>query len=274
MATGDAALAAGMDLVDGNSPANTLATEDNKTRDYIAERTNAITPVEKGGTGADNAAAARSNLGVVLTGTSADSGGKVPIYSAGGQLATATPTSGGHAASKSYVDGAIPSTAGLVSLTYLNDRIGPGASVPIYSAGGPATSGYSVAYINVDGRVSRGASSERYKKFISEIDPGGLGDIWPSLTRYQMRHGDGAWKYGYIAERLDENDDQRPFVVYQTETLQDEETGEWVTQLAVDEEGAPVPESIDFIALLMAQNAQLHQAVELLAQRVDALEAS
>lgn len=115
-----------------------------------------------------------------------------------------------------------------------------------------ATSGYTVAYINGDGRVSRGASSERYKKFISTIDPASLGDLWPDLVRYQMRNGDGTWKYGYIAERLDESDDLRPFVVYNTDDQ---------------------PDSIDFIALLMAQNAQLHQAVELLAQRLDNLEA-
>ena len=118
----------------------------------------------------------------------------------------------------------------------------------------PATSGYTVAYINSDGRLARGASSERYKKYISDIDPAALGDIWPDLTRYQMRHGDGAWKYGYIAERLAEHPDQQPFVVY------------------ADQDGTLVPESIDFIALLMAQNAQLHQHLDLLAQRLTALE--
>ncbi|MER6564560.1 hypothetical protein ABT300_44045, partial [Streptomyces sp. NPDC001027] len=162
---------------------------------------------------------------------------------------------------------------GLVGVDYLNARIGPGATVPIYSAGGPDTSGYSVAYINSDGRISRGASSERYKKFISEIDPASLGDVWPSLVRYQMRHGDGAWKYGYIAERLNENDDQQPFVVYQTETLYDASTDTTTTQLVRDDDGNPVPDSIDFLGLLMVQNAQLHQAVDLLAQRIQALEA-
>lgn len=270
MAIGDDAENAGMDTLTGEELANTLATEINKSRDYIAERTSDVTPIEKGGTGADNAAAARSNLGVVLTGTSADAAGKVPIYSADGQLATASPTSSGHAASKGYVDGAIPSTAGLVSLTYLNDRIGPGASVPIYSAGGLATSGYTAAYINGDGRISRGASSERYKKFISEIDPGSLGDVWPSLVRYQMRQGDGSWKYGYIAERLDESDDLRPFVVYLTETIHDEETDAYITQLVLDEDGHPMPDSIDFIALLMVQNAQLNARLTALEAR-DAL---
>lgn len=118
----------------------------------------------------------------------------------------------------------------------------------------PATSGWQVAYINSDGRLARGSSSERYKKYISEIDPASLGDIFPTLSRFQMRGGDGTWTYGYIAERLAEHDDQRPFVVY------------------ADHDGELVPDSIDFIPLLMAQNAQLHQAIDLLVQRIQALE--
>lgn len=117
-----------------------------------------------------------------------------------------------------------------------------------------ATNSYTVAYINGDGRVSKGASSERYKKFISVIDPDSLGDIWPDLSRFQMRTGDGSWKYGYIAERLAEHPDQQPFVVY------------------ADIDGHLVPDSIDFIALLMAQNAQLRQHLDLLAQRIENLE--
>lgn len=270
MATGDAALAAGMDLVDGNSPANTLATEDNKTRDYIAQRTNAITPVAKGGTGADNAEAARANLGLVKWASSADADGKVPMYHSGGRIAVARPTSNGHASDKEYVDdiynllnsSKLPTAGGTITGSlFLPNAV-------------PATSGYAVAYINGDGRLAKNASSERYKKHITEIDPGQLGDIWPQLHRYQMRNGDGSWKYGYIAERLAESDDLRPFVVYRTESTTDPETGLTEVSLVLDRDGGdPVPESIDFIALLMAQNAQLHQAVELLTQRLDALEA-
>ena len=64
MATGDDAAAAGMDLVSGSALANTIDDELNKTRDYIAQRTSAETPVSKGGTGATTAAAARASLGV------------------------------------------------------------------------------------------------------------------------------------------------------------------------------------------------------------------
>lgn len=63
MATGDDALAAGMDIMTGSEPANTLDTEVNLTRDYIAQRTSTVTPVSKGGTGATSASGARTNLG-------------------------------------------------------------------------------------------------------------------------------------------------------------------------------------------------------------------
>lgn len=50
MAIGDAAVLAGMAILTGSEPANTIDTEINKTRDYIADRTSTVTPVAKGGT--------------------------------------------------------------------------------------------------------------------------------------------------------------------------------------------------------------------------------
>lgn len=253
MATGDDALAAGMDIVPGTTLANTIDTEINKTRDYIAQRTSAVQPVAKGGTGATSVEGARAALSVPsiasvdlsLSGKVAYSDtaapgiatpNKLAAYDGGGRIATAAPVSNEDA----------------VDLGTLAAHIGAGAYIPIYSAGGPATQNYSVAYINGDGRISRGASSERYKKHIKAIDPAELGDIWPELHRFQMKQGEaGAWKYGYIAERLHESEDLRSFVVY-------------------DLEGRP--DSIDFIGLLLAQNAQLHQAVDLLTQRLESLE--
>lgn len=257
MATGDAALAAGMDLVDGNSPANTLGTEDNKSRDYIAQFFNTAK------TWVEGLFVRKTD---VYDGQS-DRSGLLVKYNTGSTITVFDPTANGHAATKRYVDDKVgsipppsfPSGGG----TFTGQVYFPNSS--------PATSAYAVAYINGDGRLSRNASSERYKKWISDIDPAELGDIWPSLVRYQMRHGDGSWKYGYIAERLHETDDLRPFVVYATATeLVD---GEPATRLALDENGELIPDSIDFIALLMAQNAQLHQAVDLLEQRISALEA-
>lgn len=235
MAIGDDALAAGMAIVDGNSTlANTLDTEINKSRDYIAQRTSTVTPVAKGGTGATSAAAALTNLGALPRAEVFDGAGsvfnKVPRYDAAGRLIVATPAEQNHAVPlgtiNSFFANYIPRWGGSIDQGHLY--------LPIAT---PATSSYAVAYINGDGRVSKGASSERYKKYISVIDPSSLGDIWPDLVRYQMKGGDGSWKYGYIAERLDEAEDLRAFVVYDDEHR---------------------PDSIDFIALLMAQNAQLH----------------
>lgn len=257
------ALAAGMQLVPGTAPASDLDEYINQTRDYIAQRTSAVTPITKGGTGATSAANARTALGVPSTdsvclrnglgfpmGVAQISAHQIGLYYNDGA---------GRFAIRKSLNGNTDDTA-LASEAMLNgvegakvNRAGDTITGNLYLPNSsPATAGYAVAYINNDGRVSRGASSERYKKYISDIDPASLGDIFPQLTRFQMRGGDpGAWKYGYIAERLAENDDTEPFVVYN----QDDE-----------------PETIDFIALLIAQNAQLHQAVDLLTQRLDALE--
>jgi hypothetical protein len=64
MAIGDDAAAAGLEVYSGLENANELATMLNQRGDEIARRTSLVTPVAKGGTGADTAAGARINLGV------------------------------------------------------------------------------------------------------------------------------------------------------------------------------------------------------------------
>jgi hypothetical protein len=65
MAIGDDAVAAGMSIVNATTgKVIDGATEINRSRDYIAQRTNAITPITKGGTGATTATGARTNLDV------------------------------------------------------------------------------------------------------------------------------------------------------------------------------------------------------------------
>lgn len=120
-----------------------------------------------------------------------------------------------------------------------------------------ASSGYTVAYVNGDGRVARGASSERYKTDITPIAPDSLGDIWPDLHTFAMRDDPARVpRVGYIAERLAESEALRPFVVWRQEAV--EVDGQVVYRIATDEDGNPIAESIDFIALLLAQVAQLN----------------
>jgi hypothetical protein len=255
MATGDDALAAGMDVVDPSTDLVKDGGEEiNKTRDYLAQRTAAVTPIANGGTGVTNAAAALIALGAVPVADVYPGTGSVanliPKYDSVGRLIVATPSASNEASPKAYTDTKLPLAGGTVTGHIY---------VPNATA---ATSGYTVAYINGDGRISQGASTERVKKYISQIEPAILGDLFPGLFRFQMRQGDGSWKFGYIAERLAESDALRPFVVW--ETAEDGRT------LALDDDGNPVPLSIDFISLLLAQVAQLHVRVRALESRTEA----
>lgn len=246
MAAGDAASAAGYTVYPDSVLANRIAELIAYALDDLAAKTGdkgAPIPLTLGGTGANSAEAARTALGLVIATSLTGSAGKIPTYSGDGTLAAATPTATNHVTPKSYVDAAVAGIDVSNKVSKSGDTMTGDLKLPNAD---PATSGYVVCYLNSDGRVSRGASSERYKKFISAIDPLGLGDVWPVMQRFQMRSGDGVWKYGYIAEHLAESEDLQPFVVY-------------------DAEGRP--DSIDFIALLMVQNAQLHERVKALEAR-------
>lgn len=283
MPAGDDAAAAGMDLVPGSTQADEIDTEINKTRDYIAQRTSAITPIAKGGTGADTVSGARTNLGAAAASHT--------------HPATAISTSGGASnvqADQDYIVGQlnthwieigrrIENTGGNISgnLGVAGHIFVPGST--------PASSGWTIAYINSDGRISRGASSARYKDDIVELDPLSLGDLFPPFASYVMKDDPGKMtRYGYIAETLDESDALRPFVVYQREPIYEQlevrdcdgnvtgyQQGRVIGSTRVrDKDDNPVPESIDFIALLLAQVAQLHEHVEQLTARVATLEGS
>lgn len=109
---------------------------------------------------------------------------------------------------------------------------------------------WTVAYIDGDGRLTRGASSARFK---TAIIPADLDcDLFSAeLKEYEMLNGDGWRMLGYIAEDLVGTPMER-FVVWEREV---DEEGEW--HFAQDESGDKVPLSIDFITMLMAQTAQL-----------------
>lgn len=218
MATGDDALAAGMAIMTGNELANTLDTEVNLSRDYIAQRTSAITPIDKGGTGATTADAARTNLGLGTAATEDISGG------------------GGDVASTGWV------AANYASATAVNSRVAKSGDTMTGDLklpnATPATSSYVVAYINGDGRISKGASSRRFKRNIRQ--PRALPAVFAvGLSEYEMRDGDGTRILGYIAEDL---------------------VGTPMARFVVrDADGKP--EAIDVIQLLMVQVAVLQERV-------------
>lgn len=252
MPNGDDALAAGMDVVLGTEDIRNSYDEINKTRDYIAQRTSAVTPVLKGGTGATTASGARANLGLTTmdqaitpsTIVQRDTNASIAAdYVYVGQA----PVLAQHATPKSYVDAAIASKADDSNTVH---RTGDTMTGQLYLPNSfAAASGFTVCYINGDGRVSRGSSSRRYKKYIH--DAPALGDLFAApLREYQMRADgvmpdDGVKHIGYIAEELVDTDMER-FVVIVNDQV----------------------ESIDFIALLLAQNAQLNARLSALEDKL------
>lgn len=225
MNNGDDALEAGMDILDGNEDRREGYDEINKSRDYIARFFDAVkTWVTTNFLATSEAAAPGSAVG-----------GKLVRYKNDTRVTVSSPIAQADAANKLYVDnaiagisfppGGVPSSGG----TFTGNVYFPNAS--------PATSGYAVAYINGDGRLSKNASSARYKEEITDAPD--LGNIWPQLREYQMVGGDGDRKIGYIAEELYGTPAER-FIVW------------------ADLGAGVVPDSIDFIALLMAQNADLN----------------
>lgn len=275
MAIGDDATAAGIALVPGSGLASDLDMYINRLADELARRTMTTLSLARGGTGATTAPAARSNLGVGDSGTHEDryyvvnwsrannlielewygrirarvDGVILPGFATESDIATIN-SAVADRYSKSEADGRYVFKGGD---TMTGDLRIPGASA--------ATSSFQVAYINGDGRVSRGSSSARYKKHISPFDPEDLGDIWPAFQRYKMRTDGVApaetiWRYGYIAEQLAQHPDQAAFVVYRD----------------VDDSGEEVPDSIDFIGLLLAQTAQLRAQLDATQQRLEHLE--
>ena len=122
---------------------------------------------------------------------------------------------------------------------------------------------WTVAYIDGDGRLTRGASSRRFKE---KIVPAPTSETFfaAELKEFQMRGGNGWRVLGYIAEDLVGTPMER-FVVWEREK---DENGDY--RVVRDESGNPVPLSIDFVPMLMAQNSELNQRVkELEAQNAE-----
>lgn len=242
MAIGDDATAAGIPLVASTDEVRKGYEQHNETRDIIAQRTNAVTPVTKGGTGSTTPSAARTALGIVASNIPTNAGNVQSDlqYLSDFKL---TRSSAQYNSDFAARDSAIADRVAKSGDTMSGQLFLPNSFA--------ASASWTVAYINGDGRVCRGSSSLRYKKFVSEQDPLELGNIFPKFNRFQMRAdgltpAENKWRYGPIAEEMAAEPDQEPFVVYR------------------DVDGEVVPESVDFIGLLIAQNAQLHARLTVL----------
>lgn len=198
MANGDAAANAGMDVVPGTADRRQGYDEINKTRDYIAERTSTVQPVEKGGTGATDAAGARANLSTYS---------KAEVDTALDAKLAKT----GTAAHATDAAGLVKGT-GFIGFDGTNWSVGGGLTVSgaIYTPNGranPVSSGYVAAYINGDGRLGASASSRRFKKEIAAWTPDLQAVFAMQLVTFRYKAAiygtaDAPVEAGLIAEEL------------------------------------------------------------------------
>lgn len=235
MAIGDDAIAAGMAIVAGTAQANTIDTEINRSRDYIAQRTSAVTPITKGGTGATTAAAARTNLGCAATShthtwsqitgipaTFAPSSHTHPWDQVTGKPST-YPTTWAQVSGK---PGSFPPSGHLHSsldasgnrrfgdLPNVGGRAGWGTSDNVVLAGTfflqneqVVTTSYRAMYLNGDGRVGVTPSARKYKKDIRPKAYGLTDAVALEVVNYRLRaavfgSGEAPIEVGVIAEQL------------------------------------------------------------------------
>jgi len=125
---------------------------------------------------------------------------------------------------------------------------------------------WTIAYIDGDGRLTRGASSARFKVDIVP-EPMGADYFQAELKEFAMKGGNGWRVLGYIAEDLVGTDMER-FVVWERYEGEDGER-----HVLRDVSGQPVPLSIDWIPLLLAQNTQIKRELADTTDRLEAIEA-
>lgn len=253
MALGDDAIAAGMDIVDPEADRREGADEITKTRDYLAQRLGLKVDKPAGGAGV-----ARAEPG---------SQHSIGFYTNVASTLFFRPEPSTAVYDRKVItEDLLPAPVDISGkVNKSGDTMSGNLDVPnlgvagsIFNGGATAaTSGFVVAYFNGDGRLSKGTSSRRFKKFISSLAPSALGNLFAApFSRWRNRADgkvpdDPTWRYGYIAEDL-VGTSMEPFVVYDTD-----DTGRLIT----DDDGNLIPLSIDFIGLLLAQVAQLNQRV-------------
>lgn len=176
MANGDAAAAAGMDVVAGTADRRMGYDEINKTRDYIAQRTSTVQPIEKGGTAATDAAGARTNLSVYskaqVDALTWDAGDIVsgtitrPVNVPGGNGVFAAVTVGTAAGGGGlFIGGTGRGFNGVGDMSCQIATLYGTVYAPTARAT-TVSSGYVAAYLNSDGRLASTPSATRFKQDI------------------------------------------------------------------------------------------------------------
>jgi hypothetical protein len=176
------------------------ATEINKTRDYVAQRTATVTPVSKGGTGATAAAAARTNLGAAAaahTHSTADltsgvlASARVPNLDAA-KITAGTLTRPVSASGDVYASG---------NLRTPNRVLAPGVRAVT------VTQDYASVYVDVNGWFGISPSAARFKQDIKPLAFGLEDALAVQVVSYRLRDRvahdpDASAEWGVIAEQL------------------------------------------------------------------------
>lgn len=200
MATGDDAVAAGMDIID---PSTGLvkdgATEINKTRDYIAQKTSAVLPIDKGGTASTTAAGARTALGI----TPGNIGAAAASHNHDASAITSGTLDPGrinNALEMLGTQNGFGAPNGVKAVFARND--GQFYTNGIRASGG--ASGWNNVGVNADGRlVDTNSSTRRLKENIEPFDPAVDGDFDAlQVVSFDWKDGTGN-AIGVIAEDVE-----------------------------------------------------------------------
>jgi hypothetical protein len=197
-AIGDDAAAAGIPLVPGSVAANTIDSELNTTRDYVARfgiKPGTALAVARGGTGGTTPETARAALGtgypVPYPPDAAATPNTVAVRGSNARLLVGEPVGNTDATTKGYVDGRISSIPG-------GSGLADGPTSAAYNRGTTGTS-YFTVWMNAQLQFFRNTSSKRYKKRIRDWKSSGVMGL---RTVIFDRIGGDPDEVGFIAEEV------------------------------------------------------------------------